>query len=361
MKIASARFSAFTLPMRRALSTPDGKLTKRAGFILTLVSDGGLTGNGEASPAYWLGGEQLDATRAALEWIVGSAAPNRRADELRGLILDPKAAGKPLGASPAATAALDGTLFDLAAKSTRVPAASILGAVSLEPIAVAALLLGANAGELAEEAQDAVGAGYRTLKLKVGRDSVDNDLRRLKAVHAAVKGRAALRVDANRAWTIADATRALRALAPLGIDFIEEPLAAPTPESMAALRKAAGGVAIALDESVSCATELEGYLKREAADVVVLKAARLGGPTRSLKLASIAAAAGMRTVVTDSIETAIGMGVAVHLAAAIPGPRSAVGLGGARLLTGSAEAPCDLGRSPSLMPAGPGFRIELAK
>jgi o-succinylbenzoate synthase len=359
MRIASARFSAFTLPMRRALSTPNGRLTERAGFILTLLSDGGLTGEGEASPAYWLGGEQLDATRGGLEWIVNHLAPG--GGDLRRLIVDLRAAGNPLGSSPAAAAALDGALLDLAAKSTRVPAASILGAVSLEPIAVAALLLGANAGELAEEAQDAVATGYRTLKLKVGRDSVDNDLRRLKAVHAAVKSRAALRVDANRAWTIADATRLLRALVPLDIDFVEEPLASPTPESMAALKKVAGGVTLALDESVSCAAELQRYVRRQAADVVVLKTARLGGPTRSLKLALIAAASGMRTVVTDSIETAIGMGVAVHLAAALPGPRSAIGLGGACLLTGSAEAPCDLDRSPSVMPAGPGFRIELAK
>jgi o-succinylbenzoate synthase len=360
MKIAAARFSAFTLPMRRALSAPNGKLTERAGFILTLVSDGGLTGRGEASAAYWLGAERLDAVRTGLEWIVKCAVDQPDADDLRRFIFGQKAdCTHPL--SPAAACALDGALLDLAAKTLGVAAASILGAGSLEPMAVSALLIGTAPDDLAEEAESAVAAGHRTLKVKVGTGSVDEDLRRLRAVHAAVKGgQVALRIDANRAWSGEDATRALRALAPLGIDFVEEPLASPTPASMAALRKAAAGVALALDESVSCAAELERYVKKEAADIVVLKAARLGGPTRCLELASLASATGMRTVVTDSIETAIGMGVAVHLAAALPGPPEAIGLGGARLLVTPADPAGDFEVSPWVRPAGPGFRVEAA-
>jgi L-alanine-DL-glutamate epimerase-like enolase superfamily enzyme len=86
---------------------------------------------------------------------------------------------------------------------------------------------------------------------------------------------------------------------------------------------------------------------------VVLKTSRVGGPTRLVALARRAAAARLPVVVTDAIESAVGMRAAVHAAAAVAGDAgAAVGLGGAQLATEHAIL-----RTPWLEPSGPGFTV----
>ncbi len=50
------------------------------------------------------------------------------------------------------------------------------------------------------QAQAALARGYRALKIKVGKD-IESDVERVTAIHAAVAGRASLRLDANQGWT----------------------------------------------------------------------------------------------------------------------------------------------------------------
>ena len=90
--------------------------------------------------------------------------------------------------------------------------------------------------------------------------------------------------------------------------------------------------------------------------MIVLKAARLGGLSQCAELAALAARAGLAPCVTDSIESAVGMSAAVHLAAALPKPTLALGLGGARYISARALAPFP-GFSPSLRAAGAGFAV----
>src|SRR5207253_9962157 len=91
-------------------------------------------------------------------------------------------------------------------------------------------------------------------------------------------------------------------------------------------------VPLALDESIVDAADLERVIETGAPVHVVLKAVRVGGPTRLVALARRAHAASLPVVVTDGIESAVGMRVALHAAAAVPGAVHAVGLGGAQLL-----------------------------
>jgi L-alanine-DL-glutamate epimerase-like enolase superfamily enzyme len=85
----------------------------------------------------------------------------------------------------------------------------------------------------------------------------------------------------------------------------------------------------------------------------VLKAARIGGLLAAREIATCALQAEFSVVVTDSIEGVTGMSAAVHLAASLPAPRRAIGLGGARLLDG-----CGAFARPHLRAHSPGLQVN---
>ena len=88
---------------------------------------------------------------------------------------------------------------------------------------------------LADDAPDAyenaverlLGRGYRSIKVKVGRQSLEQDISRVHTLKQHVAGRALLRLDGNRAWSTQAACRFGAAVGPEGIDYIEEPLRDP--------------------------------------------------------------------------------------------------------------------------------------
>ena len=312
---------------------------------------------GEASPAYWLGGEQIVETRRALESIVQSVDRHRDPDELRSLIDKNSSSGFPL--TPAAACALDTALIDLSARIRGVPMASLLGieCESMGPVPVCALLAGRTPAELTRQARIAVGNGHTSFKLKVGASTIPADAKKVASLRMAIGNDFSIRLDANRAWTLDQARAALRAFQPYAIEFLEEPLRSPQPGDMRRLSDATG-VALALDESLSGAAALSAFIEHDGADYVVLKAARLGGPTRCVEIARLAATAGIKVVVTDSIESAVGMSAAVHLAAALSRRGTAVGAGGARFFPADSFCGVEFPLAAQLLPDGPGLRVS---
>jgi o-succinylbenzoate synthase len=166
-----------------------------------------------------------------------------------------------------------------------------------------------------------------------------------------------LRLDANRAWTFKAAEDVLKRFSRYQIEFVEEPLKSAQPGDLARLRDATG-VSLALDESISGRSDLEEFIANDTADYLVLKTARVGGPSRLVEIARLAQSAGMKVVVTDSIETSVGMSVAVHVAAVLSPPRSATGLGGARALSSISISGLDLRMAPRLTACGPGLTVS---
>lgn len=356
MKIIAASITPFRARLLRPLSTAQGRIASREGFVLTVESDTGERGMGEASPAYWLGGERIVETRRALESIVQSVHRHRDPDELRILIDENRSGGAQF--TPAARCALDTALVDLSARLRRVPMASMLGGQSIGPVSVCALLAGRTPEELADEARIAAGQGHRSFKLKVGARAIAADAKKVASLRTAIGNDCSIRLDANRAWTLKDALVALHAFQPYGIEFLEEPLRSPEPGDLRRLRNATG-VALALDESLGGAAALGAFIEHDVVDYLVLKATRLGGPTRCVEIARLAGTAGIKVVVTDSIESAVGMGAAVHLTSALSRRGTAVGVGGARFLPAVSFCGVEFPSVPDVLPDGPGLNVSI--
>ena len=174
--------------------------------------------------------------------------------------------------------------------------------------------------------------GARTAKIKVAdpTSSLAEDTERVEAVRDALGPTGRIRIDANAAWTLDQATEALPLLdrAAGGLEYAEQPCASI--EDLAALRRALD-IPIAADESVRRAEDPLRVARAEAADVLVMKVQPLGGVQRCLDLAD---QAGLPVVVSSALESSVGLSAGLALAAALPELPHACGLATASLLTG---------------------------
>jgi o-succinylbenzoate synthase len=359
MRLALDRFS---LPLARPLSTANGDVTEREGFVVTVATEG-TDRDGHGDPA---GDDVADATDGDRRGV-GEATPlpgwtESLADCERALRT--AAAGLPdaapataldalddvggLDDAPAARHGLSLALADAAARRAGVPLAGWLGDDPAASVPVNATVGDGDRESTVGDAEAAVADGFDCLKVKVGARSLDADLDRLRAVREACPD-AALRADANGAWDRDTAREAVDVLADLDLAYLEQPLAAGDVAGHAALREHAaetgGGVAVALDESLAGSAP-ERLLDADAADVLVLKPMALGGVDRAREAALTARERGVDAVVTTTIDAVVARTGAVHLAASLPDVRpcglATAGLLGADLA--SDPAPVERGR-----------------
>jgi O-succinylbenzoate synthase len=181
--------------------------------------------------------------------------------------------------------------------------------------------------------------GCTTAKVKVAEpgQSLADDLARVAAVRDVMGAAARVRVDANGAWSVGDAADALAALARHGLEYAEQPCATVPElrELRLALARRGVDVPVAADESVRRAEDPVRVAREEAADLVVVKVAPLGGVRAAL---DVVAACGLPAVVSSALDSSVGLAAGVALAAALPRLDHACGLGTAALLAGDVVA-----------------------
>jgi O-succinylbenzoate synthase len=174
--------------------------------------------------------------------------------------------------------------------------------------------------------------GCRTVKVKVADPGqlLADDVARVSAVRDLLGPDCRIRVDANGAWNVDEAERAIHALAPFDLEYAEQPCA--TVAELAEIRERVSylGIPIAADESVRKADDPVAVARAGAADLLVIKAQPLGGIRRAL---AIVAEAGLPVVVSSALDTSIGISMGAHLAAALPSLEFDCGLATVGLLT----------------------------
>jgi O-succinylbenzoate synthase len=190
--------------------------------------------------------------------------------------------------------------------------------------------------------------GCRTAKVKVADpgQQLSDDVARVRAVREALGPEGRIRVDANAAWNVDEAERALHALAEFDLEYAEQPCT--TIDELAELRSRVKymGIPIAADESVRKAADPIAVARAGAADLVVVKAQPLGGIRRAL---GIVAEAGLPAVISSALDTAVGLSQGAALAAALPRLDYDCGLGTSALFT---ENVADLSPVDGAIPVG---------
>ena len=279
------------------------------------IHAGGASGIGSASPAADVTGETSAACAAGLE---------RAADFLAGK--DPYAIGnrareleRLLPTAPAARAALDMALWDLAGQRLGVAVVDLLGRCHVElPTSVT---VGIQSTEAAVElARDYLRQGFRVLKVKLGRD-VEADVERLRRIREVVGSEIGLRTDPNAGYDATSLRRYLAATRDLGIEFCEQPVARgqePQLESFAD----ADRTLLAADESVlDLADAARLAAVPRSYGIFNLKLMKCGGITPAQRIANFAHAAGIGLMWGCNDESRVSIAAALHVAFAAPATR----------------------------------------
>jgi L-alanine-DL-glutamate epimerase-like enolase superfamily enzyme len=144
-----------------------------------------------------------------------------------------------------------------------------------------------TADQLVAGAVASKGKGWRGVKLKVGKPTAIEDAERLRAVREAVGPAFDIMVDANQSMTSAEAIRRAAAFADLDLTWFEEPLPADDVSGHARLAQSTA-IPIAVGESLYSLGQFRDYLQRDAAHVIQVDVARIGGITPWLKVAHLA-------------------------------------------------------------------------
>lgn len=286
----TATVHPYRLPLTAPVTLAGRTHTHRDGVLLRVEQADGAVGWGDAAPLPGFSRETADDARDALagvaRWLStpGFGGPRART------ALPPSARF----ALELALADLDGALRPANAPDVLPLAGLILAAPTLR-----------FGGDAVAQARDLAAAGYRAVKLKVGRAAADAPT--VRAVRDALPAGVALRLDANRAWTPDEARRFADAVAGLAIAFVEEPLA--DPDGLEALARETG-LPVALDESLAGAAV---HVPPWAA-AVVLKPTILGGIAATLAWAAAAHAVGVPAVLSAAFESGVGMRAVAALA-----------------------------------------------
>jgi len=190
-----------------------------------------------------------------------------------------------------ALAAIDTALWDLRCLRASQPLWKMAGGAqrSVPVYTTEGGWLHHAASQLVDESLAAKAQGFRGAKMKVGKPSVAEDVARLADVRAAVGDGWHIMVDANQAFTVAEACTRAHAYRGLGLTWLEEPL--PAEDLGGHIELAAKAtMPIAVGESLYHPSHFREYLERRACSVVQVDCARVGGITPWLKVAHLAEA-----------------------------------------------------------------------
>jgi L-Ala-D/L-Glu epimerase len=308
LKITDVEIFLFDIPLTSPFRIAIGEMTAANDLLVRVHTDQGVTGLGEACPFPPISGEtqatNAAAARAIRDMVVGKDP--LAIDDLVRLI------GPIVHSNPSAVAAFDMAFFDILGKVAGLPLFRLFGGTkSVFETDITTSL--DTLEKMTAEAKGYADKGYKTLKVKVGLDP-DEDFARIEAIRSAVGPKVAIRIDANQGWTVPQAIYGLRKMAPLAIQFCEQPVLASDTAGLSAVR-AQSPISVMADEAVFSPADAVKLIRAGACDSFNIKVMKAGGLLNSIRIAHIADAANMRCMVGCMLETRLALTAAAHVVA----------------------------------------------
>ena len=312
MKITDIRLGMLRVPLKTPFRTALRTVDQVEDIVVMIHADDGRVGYGSAPATALITG---DTHGSIIEAVRRFISPRVTGEDISDLNRISALIQGAMVGNTSAKAAVDIALHDLWGQLHGAPVYRMLGGGV--PSLVTDLTISVDdIDTMVADSLEALARGYTSLKIKVGKD-IAMDIARVHAIHAAVEGRASLRLDANQGWTPKDAVRALHAIENAGIvlDLVEQPVKANDLHGMRYVTERVGTPVMA-DESVFGPYEALEIIRLQAADIINIKLMKAGGITNALRIADIAGMHGMPCMMGCMLEGSIGVAAAVHVAIA---------------------------------------------
>ncbi len=312
MKIKELRIGRISVPLKKPFKTALRTVESVEDVIVELHTDSGEVGYGEAPPTGVITGDTTGAIVGAIQDHIGKAVVGLDVENVDEIMARIDAS---IVHNTSAKAAVDIAVYDLFGQMCGQPLYRLWGGYRKE--FATDITISANGPEqMASDAAEAVALGYKTLKIKLGKDPAQ-DVARMKAIRAAVGYGIDLRVDANQGWKPKEAVRLIRAIedAGLALELVEQPVAA---HDLEGLKHVTDNVSVPVmaDESAFSARDAQRIMEMRAADIVNIKLMKTGGVHNALRVCSLAEVYGIELMIGCMLEAKVSVTAAVHLAAA---------------------------------------------
>jgi len=361
------------LPAEKQHRSDFGQLRAFDGVLVSLRTEDGLVGYGEAKPA--VGSSGNGAALVAI--VTQELAPllvGQDAAQIGALVARMQngsraelalRAGRPMpilgrrGVHQAAIAGVDLALWDLAGKARDCSVLALVGGACRPSIPAYASGGWGSEEQIGAELGRYVEQGFRAVKMRMG--AMDGGLRtslaRVAAARKALGPAVALMVDAHGTLNVAEGKRFCAAAAEHGLRFVEEPVASDDRAGLAELR-ANSTLPIAAGESESSCFDFAELVERRALDVLQPDLAIAGGFSEGQRIAALAYSNRLE-LAPHCWGSAISFQAARTLALCSPaGTFVEVPMGGAPLLRDMAAIDLELHEGALLAPQGPGWGVE---
>ena len=317
MKITDIAIGTISVPLITPFKTALRTVDRIQDLIVRVTLDSGETGYGEAPPTAVITGETSQSIAAALcDYLAPAALNSDPADRNEFFSRLDRAMAK----NTSAKAALDIAVHDAVSRSLGLPLFRFLGSRAPEKvrnILETDLTISLNDPEImAADARNAVGRGFKILKVKVGKGGPE-DVERVRCVRNAGGKDAVLRVDANQGWTPEEAVRTIGLMedAGLNIQLVEQPVSCHDFRGMQYVT-AHTETPILADESVFSPEDAARIIEEHGADWINIKLMKTGGIWPAEKICDLAEQSGVACMMGCMLESAVSVSGAAHLAAA---------------------------------------------
>lgn len=312
MKIVDIQLGQIHIPLKKPFKTALRTVNHINDVIVKITTDTGHIGYGEAAPTGMITGDTKGAIIGAVAEHIKKQLVGMHIENLEEIM---KRLDQSLVKNTSTKAAIDIAIYDLYGQLYKAPVYKLLGGYRKEIITDITISIN-SPEEMAKDSIEAVKLGYKTLKIKVGKDA-NVDIERMKAIRKAVGHEIDIRIDANQGWAPKEAVRVLRKMEDedLNIEFIEQPVLA---HDFDGLKFVTDNISIPVlaDESVFSPRDALKIMQMRAADLVNIKLMKTGGIHNALKICSIAEAYGVECMIGCMLEAKVSVTAAVNLAAA---------------------------------------------
>jgi O-succinylbenzoate synthase len=350
MRLERVEIVHVAIPLVTPFRTSFGTMTTKDTFLLHVVTDtaeGWSEFAADPEPLYcseFVAGAEIVLRDFLLPRV--AALPRTTTAALAGAMA--KVKGHEL-----AKAALETAVLDAELRAHGMPLATYLGAVRDRVLAGVSVGIKNSVAELLDDVERYLAEGYVRIKLKI---EPGWDVEPVRAVRERFGDRLPLQVDANTAYTLADAEY-LRRLDEFGLLLIEEPLEEDNLHAHARLQQRIS-TPVCLDESLHNARDTASAIAMDACRVVNVKPARVGGYLEARRVHDVADAYGVPVWCGGMLETGIGRAPNLALAAlpgfTLPGDTSA----SARYFAEDITEPFVLQDGHLPVPSAPGIGVE---
>ena len=305
MKITNLTAKRVRIPLKYPVKWSGGLRYSAPALILQLETDEGITGIGECV------GPTIPTVLAIIEHEFRQFMIGRDPLKTELLVRRMEEFARnwtQIGAY--AISGLEMALLDIKGKYLNTPVYNLLGGACKQHIEYAGYLFIDEPLENAKKAADYQKAGYKEVKLKVGRN-LSQDIETLEAIRDAVGWDMKIRIDSNMNWNVPTAIKWIKSLQKFDLQYVEQPVPEYDLDAMSAVRRAVD-VPIAADEGCSTVERALAHIKKEACDVFVVYVSEAGGLMRARQIAAMADACGMWCTMGTWAETGVATAAGMH-------------------------------------------------